>query len=266
MNPKRSINPSIVIAEALIVTAAIIGLFLVYHTQVTGWETRSAQQDAQQQLTQQWQQPAQTNGNEVRPADNNPIEGDAVGLIRIPKLGDSWQYAFFKGTDQQTLAKGPGMYPYETDTADKTVKNLGLAAHRDGWDAPFSDLDKLEPCDEINIEYRTKTVHYRVLPTETDPQKRDAQLDQYTCFNDSPTAYRNIMKNAPYSTLSGQYVTDPTDVNVVKPLPGNPDTKAEPDELPGLNLLTLTTCHPHWENRQRLIIHAVAVDQTYKEN
>lgn len=265
MKPERKVNPAIVIAEALIATAAIVGLFLLYHTQVTGWETQNAQQNAQQQLTQQWHQPAPINNDEGRPADSNPIEGDAVGLIRIPKLGHDWQYAFFKGIDQKTLAKGPGMYPYETDTADNTVKNLGLAGHRDGWDAPFSDLDKLVPCDEINVEYRTKTVHYRVLPTETEPQKRKAQLNEYPCFNDSHIAYSNLTENAPYNTLSGQYITDPTDVNVVKPLPGNPDTHAEPDELPGLNLLTLTTCHPHWENRQRLIIHAVAVDQTYKD-
>jgi sortase A len=45
-------------------------------------------------------------------------------------------------------------------------------------------------------------------------------------------------------------IVTPTQVEVVAPVPGSPNTK------PTIAMLTLTTCNPKWDNFQRLIIHA----------
>jgi LPXTG-site transpeptidase (sortase) family protein len=45
-------------------------------------------------------------------------------------------------------------------------------------------------------------------------------------------------------------IVKPTQVEVVAPVPG------EPDKKPTKRMLTLTTCNPKWDNYQRLIIHA----------
>ena len=44
--------------------------------------------------------------------------------------------------------------------------------------------------------------------------------------------------------------SEPTQVEVVAPVPG------EPDKKPTKRMLTLTTCNPKFDNYQRLIIHA----------
>lgn len=45
-------------------------------------------------------------------------------------------------------------------------------------------------------------------------------------------------------------IVNPTDVDVVAPVPGDPDGK------PQTAMLTLTTCDPKWDNYHRLIVHA----------
>ncbi|MFG1880944.1 class E sortase [Micromonospora sp. NPDC049102] len=45
-------------------------------------------------------------------------------------------------------------------------------------------------------------------------------------------------------------IVKPTQVEVVAPVPG------EPDKKPTKRMLTLTTCNPKWDNYQRLIVHA----------
>ncbi|GGO06567.1 class E sortase [Micromonospora parathelypteridis] len=50
--------------------------------------------------------------------------------------------------------------------------------------------------------------------------------------------------------VSQSRIVKPTQVEVVAPVPG------EPDEKPTKRMLTLTTCNPKFDNYQRLIIHA----------
>jgi sortase A len=53
------------------------------------------------------------------------------------------------------------------------------------------------------------------------------------------------------SGIPGQQIVRPTDVDVISPVPGRAPG-VEPTEA----FLTLTTCHPRFSARQRLIIHA----------
>lgn len=50
--------------------------------------------------------------------------------------------------------------------------------------------------------------------------------------------------------MSQSRIVKPTQVEVVAPVPGEPDKKATK------RMLTLTTCNPKFDNYQRLIIHA----------
>lgn len=263
MNKTKYLTLPVIIAEIALTLALILGLFVGYHFIATSAQTDKAQNQAQSELADKW---STHNAKKGTIEETDEVPGEAVGLIRAPKLGDDWQYAFFRGTDKDTLAKGPGMYPYYStkDTKHPSVKNLGLAAHRDGWDAPFENIDQFDTCDQIDIEYRTKIVHYLVLPTSGDPVERRQQIKDKGCFNSMPEVIHQITDVHPYDNLEGVHVTDPSDVNVVMPIPGNPNVDAEPSELPGLNLLTLTSCHPHWSNDQRIVVHALAWSTTKK--
>lgn len=62
---------------------------------------------------------------------------------------------------------------------------------------------------------------------------------------DSWFVYRVL---GPGDSVPGQRIVSPSDVSVIAPTPGGPPTGA---------YLTLTTCHPEYSARQRLIVHAV---------
>jgi sortase A len=98
---------------------------------------------------------------------------------------------------------------------------MGLAGHRVGKGSPFLDLDQLQAGDPIVIETVDSWFVYRVLG------------------DDDP------------SGIPGQEIVRPTDVQVLNPTPNGPAGAA-----PTGSYLTLTTCHPRFSARQRLVIHA----------
>lgn len=55
--------------------------------------------------------------------------------------------------------------------------------------------------------------------------------------------------------VTDNHIVTPDRVDVVAPVPG------EPGVDPSQAMLTLTTCHPKWDNYERLIVHAELVDQ-----
>jgi sortase A len=64
----------------------------------------------------------------------------------------------------------------------------------------------------------------------------------------------------PYVGLAGREVVPPTRTDVIAPVPGRPDLV--PDEP--AHLLTLTTCHPRFSARERLVLHAVLAETAPK--
>jgi sortase A len=57
-----------------------------------------------------------------------------------------------------------------------------------------------------------------------------------------------------YEVRDGHTVVEPTDVDVVAPVPGRPG------EQPTERLLTLVTCYPEWGDAERLVLHAVFLE------
>jgi sortase A len=66
--------------------------------------------------------------------------------------------------------------------------------------------------------------------------------------------------SGPYAGLTGREVVPPTRTDVLAPVPGRPDLV--PDEP--ARLLTLTTCHPRFSARERLVIHAALAETVPK--
>ncbi|MEO3810421.1 class E sortase [Sphaerisporangium sp. B11E5] len=136
--------------------------------------------------------------------------GDAVGLIRIPRLGHDYEFAVLEGVDPADLRKGPGHYPGTAMPGE--VGNFVVSGHRTTYAAPFNRLDELRRGDEIVV---------------------DAPAGRYT--------YR----------VSSTKVVDPANIGVTAPVPGRPGKR------PAKAMITLTTCHPEYSDRQRLIVFGV---------
>jgi sortase A len=73
--------------------------------------------------------------------------GEAIGRIRIPRIGSS--FLVVQGTDTTSLQKGPGHYP--TTSFPGLGQTMAVAGHRTTYQAPFRHLDALRPGDQIVI-------------------------------------------------------------------------------------------------------------------
>ena len=87
-----------------------------------------------------------------------PKEGEPLAVIKIPKIG--LDHVVVEGTNIEDLKKGPGHY-LETPLPGQKG-NAAIAGHRTTFGAPFSDLDRLEPGDEIRVETVLGTAVYKV--------------------------------------------------------------------------------------------------------
>ncbi|MGV0438069.1 class E sortase [Corynebacterium mastitidis] len=176
---------------------------------------------------------------------DSPAYGDTFATVAIPRLGNDWAYTIKATTSLDNLRTGPAWYSLTALPGE--TGNFALAAHRDGSTAPFTDIDQLTTCDTITINTAggTYTYTYTVLPTNTTTEETAAFRH---C---APTAAREHPETLD-GTIPGQQVVEPTDFSVLNPTPGKPaDTPAT------AAWLTLTSCHPHFSNTQRIIIHAI---------
>jgi sortase (surface protein transpeptidase) len=206
------------LGELIVTGGLVVLLFVVYEVYVTDLFTDHRQRELSRELHEQWAQDA--------PAPRESVIGDAFAVLHIPRLGPDYERVVLQGTTENELSQGPGHY---TGTAMPGEQgNVSFAGHRVGKGSPFLDLDTLRPGDPIVVETKDSWFVYRVLG---DPATG--------AFTTDP------------SGIPGQEIVGPGDIEVIAPTPGG-----APDAAPTGAYLTLTTCHPKYSARQRMIIHA----------
>jgi sortase (surface protein transpeptidase) len=209
------------LGELLVTGGLVVLLFVVYEVYVTDLLTDRRQDSLSRELQEQWE-----DGGEDAPAPRESLVGDAFAVLHIPRFGADYERVVLEGTTETELAQGPGHYVGTAMPGEQG--NLALAGHRVGKGSPFLDLDQLRPGEPIVVETRTMWFVYRVLG---DPRTGS--------FDGDP------------SGIPGQQIVGPADIDVISPTPG-----AAADAPATGAYLTLTTCHPRYSARQRLIIHA----------
>jgi sortase A len=207
------------LGEALVSVGLILLLFVLYEVYVTDLLTDRRQAELTRELYADW--------DADPPVPGSQVPGDAIAVLYIPRLGDDYRQVVLEGTAEEQLSQGPGHYLGTALPGEQG--NLALAGHRVGKGSPFLELDRLRPGDPIVVETADTWVVYRVLG---DPATGD--------FTGDP------------SGVPGQQIVLPTDIDVISPVPGL-DENAPPDGA----YLTLTTCHPRFSARERLVVHAV---------
>jgi sortase A len=123
--------------------------------------------------------------------------GQAVAIIRIPKIGVDW--GVVNGVSLPDLRNGPGHYP-QTPLPGETG-NAAIAGHRTTYGAPFNRLDELAPGDLIEVTTLKDTYTYKVDETKVvkpsqvevlDPTP-DARLTLTTCNPKYSAAQRLVV-------------------------------------------------------------------------
>ena len=220
--PKARRRPSVFqmllgfVGELLITAGVVIGLFIVWQV---WWTDIIAGQEQEEQIARvkgQWGSQNETKIGGARTDPPPAVEhvtgiGDVEGIMYIPKFGKDYEHSIEYGTSlSQVLDKGA--FGHYKDTAYVgEVGNYSLAAHRQTYGAPMRNVDKLKAGDPIIVG------------------TKDAYFVYY---------------------VNSSYVVSPNDVDVVAPVPKQPETK------PTERLMTITTCHPPFVSDKRWIIHA----------
>jgi len=218
--------------QTMITLGLVVLLFVVYELWVTDLFNSRTQHKLSTTLQKDWEQgddplvtaPPSGPAKPGTKVTRIPL-GKGIANIYIPAFGPDYVFTVVEGTGANQLAEGPGHYP--TSALPGQVGNFSIAGHRVGKGSPFLNLDKLRAGDAIVIETKSFWYTYRVLG------------DKAT----GDTAHGTL-------GIPGKQIVAPTDVDVVRPVPGRPATARA--QYP---FITLTTCHPKFSARQRLIIH-----------
>jgi len=179
--------------ELLITLGVIVFLFISYELWFTGIYTQHAQSTLNHQLQAEWAKPLPAGPSAASPSPGavpgavpsaspgvssssvpsaSPsapvavvLPGNAVGIIRIPRLGSNYGFAIVEGVSTDDLKKGPGHYPGSATPGG--VGNFVLSGHRTTYLAPFNGLGDIVVGDAVVIETRDTYYTYRVNQTES---------------------------------------------------------------------------------------------------
>lgn len=240
--------------EVFITFGVVILLFVVYELYVTNLFSAAKQADASAALEQRWAEPQ-------RQLHVDPTLGKAFARIYIPSFGVDYDFTIQQGVGAEALSIGPGHY---VDSAmPGEPGNFAVAGHRVGKGAPFNDLDLLESCDAIVIETATDFFVYRVLPMRDETAGwKTGQSRRPECGKVSTLRDPALPAGGPYGKTYGRKIVDPGLGSAVAAVPYRPHSTLPKSDQAAL--LTLTTCHPQFSAAQRMIIHAVLVQQFKK--
>ncbi|MFC7342519.1 class E sortase [Saccharopolyspora griseoalba] len=233
--------------ELMITAGLVLLLFVFYAVYVTDWFAARQQHAAAQQLHDRWQQQRaeQPSGGTI-PEPPPPEPGAGFARLHLPALGPGLDFTVLEGTGTETLKRGPGHY--EGTQWPGAPGNFAVAGHRIGRGAPFNELDQLSSCDPLVVETAARWYVYRVLPMPEEEAGWDGRGGDPRCAGVAPMG-------EPYGEVAGRRIVAPDRAEVIDPVPG----EVVRGELPpnASRLITLTTCHPEYSARQRLIVHGV---------
>jgi len=203
------------VGEVFITVGALLLLMVAYQLWWTNVESAQAIAQERQDIEQSWNEPDKpiNTPSPTTPPKKvtdkplaEPPYGTGFALLYIPRLADHvWGLPVTEGTGKDILAHGAGHY--EDTAMPGGVGNFAIAAHRSSHSEPFANFPDLQAGDKVYV--RTKNVWY-----------------VYTLTHDDPNL-------------------TPTDVWVIEPVPGFPDS------TPKKKLLTMTTCTPRYGSTGR---------------
>ncbi len=144
------------IGNALLSFGMLLAAFTVYELWGTGLVTARAQSQLRDDVA------LHGFADYFLASDENPrprpIPGDALGFLKIPKLG--LDLIFVEGVGLDDMRVGPGHYP--GTALPGQPGNVAIAGHRTTYLHPFWSLNELQRGDRIVLRTRKGTFTYHV--------------------------------------------------------------------------------------------------------
>ncbi len=181
----------------VLVTIGLLTLsFAAYQLWGTGLYEARAQDSLKQDFAKSLKTTTTTGAGPAKVVPLPIPSGDAIAIIRIPRIGV--ERAVVEGVSRADLRKAPGHYPNTPMPGE--LGNAAIAGHRTTYGAPFGRLDELRPGDLIEI--RTAAGNYRYSVTETIIVKPT----ELSVLNATPTATLTLTTCHPRFSASRRLV------------------------------------------------------------
>lgn len=119
-----------------------------------------------EELTSNWKSGPEISVQSETVDKPTPVPGDAMALLRIPKLGDDYVKPIIAGTGEDELARGVGWYPNTAQPGQ--LGNFAIAGHRITHGEPFAKLLTLEVGDLVEVETRDAVYVYEMVTPPRD--------------------------------------------------------------------------------------------------
>ena len=141
------------IGWVLVVSGAVVLLYVVYLLWFTGFETERSQRELSDSWALTVPDTAVEGGSDVEPEDEELELGEAMAALWFERDGerivnDDVLYVV-NGASLDLLRAGPGHYPLSDRPGG--AGNLAIAGHRTTYGAPFWSLDVLTEGDTIHV-------------------------------------------------------------------------------------------------------------------
>jgi sortase (surface protein transpeptidase) len=239
----------------------VVLLFVVYELYVTNIFSAQKQASATTTLDKEWDTVVgASSGGPQRANHYDLTDGSGIAKIYIPSLGQDYHYTVIEGVSQADLAIGPGHYP--GSPLPGQPGDFAIAGHRVGEGAPFNELDLVQSCDAIVIETQADWYVYRMLPKADEVAGWSTGKGATSQCSGIDGEGRVQPLGGVYQQTVGQEIVSPDEGDVVAPVPHHNGVQLAASQQ--ASLLTLTTCHPKFSAKQRLIVHAVLVKDLKK--
>lgn len=218
------------LGELMITAGVLVLLFVVWQLLWTDVAAASTQRATLAGLQQRWASPSPPSAPSPPPATAEvpapapvaqdpasapvlaePAPGESFAVVHVPRFGPGWAVGADQGVGLREVLNDGVLGHYPGTAMPGAVGNASFAGHRTTYGAPLARVDELQGGDPLVVETEQAWYVYRV---------------------------------------SGHEVVAPSRVEVIAPVPGDPQA------APTRRLLTLTACHPRYSARERYVVHA----------
>jgi sortase A len=147
-----------IIGKTCLFAAFILAAYVAWLLWGTGIYTARQQASLREDLTTR----IASAERDPHPAEPTILPGQAYAILQIPAI--DVDVVVVEGTEVVDLKEGPGHYAGTGDPWDDRGR-VGIAGHRTTYGAPFWDLDKVRPGDDIRLITELGTFAYEVAET-----------------------------------------------------------------------------------------------------
>ena len=139
---------------ALIVAGAAVLGYVGWELYGTTWLAQREQGRTVEATERLWS----SDGGRSASKEKREQAKDVIALIRIPALGEEYVIPAYRGTDDDTLERGFGIF--DDSPRPGAVGNFALGGHRITHGEPLREMPSLEAGDEIIVETADATYRY----------------------------------------------------------------------------------------------------------